>query len=229
MRRPPSLPAPSPLLVVFLLCVPMAWAATAAPVVAQDAPRSKPCDTPEHRSFDFWVGEWDVFNPQGERVGRNSIRQVMNGCVLHESYDGRQGYHGESFNIYDASRGVWHQSWVDNGGLLLSLEGGIRGDAMVLEGTTVGADGAPVLNRITWTPLPGEPARVRQHWEVSTDGGASWSVLEPEDGYSGSQVDTGADMIVSGARGLSNIKARFVGSVSHKLAQLSPVTCVSVR
>jgi len=41
--------------------------------------------------------------------------------------------------------------------------------------------------------------------------------------------DTGADMIVSGARGLSNIKALFVGSVSHKLAQLSPVTCVSVR
>jgi nucleotide-binding universal stress UspA family protein len=37
------------------------------------------------------------------------------------------------------------------------------------------------------------------------------------------------DMIVTGARGLSNVKSIFVGSVSHKLAQLSPVTCVTVH
>jgi nucleotide-binding universal stress UspA family protein len=37
------------------------------------------------------------------------------------------------------------------------------------------------------------------------------------------------DLIVSGARGLSNLKALFVGSVSHKLLQLSPVTCITVR
>lgn len=38
-----------------------------------------------------------------------------------------------------------------------------------------------------------------------------------------------ADLIVTGARGLSDVKALFVGSVSHKLAQMSPVTCVTVR
>jgi len=37
------------------------------------------------------------------------------------------------------------------------------------------------------------------------------------------------DMIVTGARGLSNVKSIFVGSVSQKLAQLSPVTCVTVH
>ncbi len=38
-----------------------------------------------------------------------------------------------------------------------------------------------------------------------------------------------ADLIVTGARGLSDVKALVVGSVSHKLAQMSPVTCVTVR
>jgi len=37
------------------------------------------------------------------------------------------------------------------------------------------------------------------------------------------------DLIVSGARGLSDLKALVVGSVSHKLSQLSPVTCITVR
>lgn len=38
-----------------------------------------------------------------------------------------------------------------------------------------------------------------------------------------------ADLIVTGARGLSDMKALFAGSVSHKVAQMSPVTCVTVR
>jgi nucleotide-binding universal stress UspA family protein len=38
-----------------------------------------------------------------------------------------------------------------------------------------------------------------------------------------------ADLIVTGARGLSDLKALVVGSVSHKLAQASLVTCVTVR
>lgn len=38
-----------------------------------------------------------------------------------------------------------------------------------------------------------------------------------------------ADLIVTGSRGLSDLKALVVGSVSHKLAQMSPVTCVTVR
>jgi nucleotide-binding universal stress UspA family protein len=37
------------------------------------------------------------------------------------------------------------------------------------------------------------------------------------------------DLVVSGARGLSDLKALAVGSVSHNLIQLSPVPCVTVR
>jgi nucleotide-binding universal stress UspA family protein len=37
------------------------------------------------------------------------------------------------------------------------------------------------------------------------------------------------DLVVTGARGLSDVKALILGSVSHKLAQMSPVTCITVR
>lgn len=37
------------------------------------------------------------------------------------------------------------------------------------------------------------------------------------------------DLIVSGARGLSDLAALVLGSTSHKLAQLAPVTCLTVR
>lgn len=37
------------------------------------------------------------------------------------------------------------------------------------------------------------------------------------------------DLIVSGARGLSEVKSLVLGSVSHKLAQLSQVPCLTVH
>jgi nucleotide-binding universal stress UspA family protein len=38
-----------------------------------------------------------------------------------------------------------------------------------------------------------------------------------------------ADLLVTGARGLSDLKALMVGSVSHKLSHMAPCTCISVR
>ena len=132
-----------------------------------------PCTAAEHRAFDFWLGEWNVHGANGKLAGTNSIRKEFGGCVLRERYDTGRGYSGESFNVYDAPRKVWHQSWVDSSGLLLLLEGGIRDGKMVLEGQTVGADGKPTKHRITWTPNP--DGSVRQFWE-STGAGGEWTV-----------------------------------------------------
>ena len=133
------------------------------------------CDTEQHRAFDFWIGDWEVRVPNGNVAGNNSIRRLMGGCVLHEHYTTPAGYEGESLNMFDASRGVWHQTWTDNGGLLLLLEGGVHDGRMVMQGPTVDAEGAVTLNRITWSRVDDDPDRVRQHWETSTDDGATWS------------------------------------------------------
>lgn len=131
------------------------------------------CDSPEHRAFDFWLGEWNVHVAGGKLAGSNSIRREIGGCVLHERYDTGRGYSGESFNLYDAPRKVWHQTWVDSTGMLLVLEGGLREGSMVLEGRTTGSDGKVTRHRISWTPNP--DGSVRQLWESSGLAG-EWAV-----------------------------------------------------
>jgi hypothetical protein len=141
---------------------------------AAGAPAS--CSRPEHRQFDFWVGEWDVTMPNGRKAGTNRILPIDSGCALREEWQGTSGSTGTSLNIFDAATGRWHQTWVGNDGLLLQLDGGMKEGSMELSGSTVGATGARTLHRIRWTPLGGRPARVRQLWESSADAGRTWSV-----------------------------------------------------
>jgi len=137
---------------------------------------SKPCASPDHRRFDFWIGDWDVKNASGEIVGRNRISAIQDACALQEQWEGRGGSRGTSLNVYDATRKVWHQTWVDNQGGLLVLEGRWREGAMRLQGRTRNSDtGRTELQRITWTPQP--DGRVRQLWESSEEGGATWKVV----------------------------------------------------
>jgi hypothetical protein len=101
-----------------------------------------PCDAPEFRQFDFWIGDWQVFKPDGTVAGMNRIEQEYGGCVLHERYQTASGYTGESLNTYDPGRKRWHQTWVDNTGTLLLLDGNLQGRAMVMEGSATDATGA---------------------------------------------------------------------------------------
>jgi hypothetical protein len=142
-----------------------------AAAIAPAAPAA--CGSTAHRQFDFWVGDWRVQKPDGSFAGTNHITQEYGGCVVHEHYVTGKGYSGESLNMYDPARKVWHQTWVDNGGLLLTLEGQWNGKSMVLEGVAPGPDGAMKKQRITWTPST--DGSVRQLWETGDDKGA-WTV-----------------------------------------------------
>jgi len=132
-----------------------------------------PCDSPAHREFDFWLGEWQVHVQDGKLAGQNRIELEHGGCVLHERYTTGRGYSGESLNIYDASRNTWHQTWVDSAGAMLLLQGGLRDGRMVLEGKTIDTEKQEIKHRITWTPNP--DGSVRQLWET-TDAKGQWSV-----------------------------------------------------
>jgi hypothetical protein len=144
-------------------------------IASAQAPQASPppCAGDEYRQFDFWLGAWQVADRDGNALGTNKIEPILGGCALRESWVGASGSVGHSFNIFDRQSGRWHQTWVDNSGLLLQIEGGLdTSGAMVLTGTGKSSDGRAQQHRITWTPLP--DGRVRQHWELSTDEGA-WS------------------------------------------------------
>jgi acetyl esterase/lipase len=140
----------------------------AAPAAAEAPP---PCSSAEHRRFDFWVGTWEVRGAARPEAapGRNVISLEHGGCVLREEYaNGR--YSGTSLSFYDAGAGLWRQTWIDNQGQPLLLAGGWRDGALAM----AGPEGAAVRDRITWTP--NADGSVRQLWEKSADGGATWTV-----------------------------------------------------
>jgi hypothetical protein len=141
---------------------------------AQAAPAPKPCAAPEHRQFDFWLGDWDVTTPDGKTAGHNRISLILGGCALREEWTSARGNNGTSLNMYDGGSRKWRQTWVDDGGTVLLLTGELKGGKMVLEGETPAGAGKTSRQRITWTPLPG--GRVQQLWDSSEDGGKTWKV-----------------------------------------------------
>lgn len=139
------------------------------------AGEQKPCSGPEHRQFDFWVGDWDTFetNDANAVVARTRVDVILGTCVLREVYEGADGLSGESFSIYDPERKLWSHTWVTNRGQLVVLEGRREGDRMVLSGSELTAGGRKHL-RAVWQPAEGG---VREIAEISTDQGRSWAPL----------------------------------------------------
>jgi len=132
---------------------------------------------PEARQFDFWIGEWEVKEPDGKPAGTNTITVVAGGAGLLENWTGDPlagGGSGKSLNAYNAAKGQWQQFWVGSGGGVLELSGALVHGGMVLAGEHV-VRGQRLLERITWTP--NADGSVRQHWQQSTDGGASWRTV----------------------------------------------------
>jgi len=146
--------------------------AAAAPT-APAAPAAKPCSAPENRQFDFWVGNWEVKNPKGELEGTNRIDSIQGGCAIQEHWDDGKGMTGSSFNMYEPGTQKWHQTWIDNSGGILLLSGEFNGGKMVLSGERTNRAGKKVLDRITWTPI--DANHVRQYWQLSRDGGKTWT------------------------------------------------------
>ncbi|MEO8102348.1 MAG: hypothetical protein ABI790_07470 [Betaproteobacteria bacterium] len=145
----------------------------AAPAAPLTPPQVRPCSAAENRQFDFWIGDWDVTTPDGKTAGTNLIRPILGGCVLHESWKGRGNFVGESFNVYDARRKVWHQTWVDGTGGALLLDGMFANGAMTLTDRDMpGKPDRNAINEITWTT--NADGSVRQHWRTSADGGKTW-------------------------------------------------------
>lgn len=142
---------------------------TPSRIFAAEAPPTASCAATPYRQFDFWAGDWDVFDVGSPiKVAHARVDPILDGCVLREDYQGADGHQGQSFTIYDAARKVWHQSWVTNRGQMLVIEGKIENGEMVLSGEDRAAGS---LVRGWWKPVNGE---VRETAATSTDGGKTW-------------------------------------------------------
>ncbi|MEO8870727.1 MAG: hypothetical protein ABI357_07835 [Granulicella sp.] len=131
------------------------------------------CAAPEYRQFDFFAGDWDTYDADAlnKVIARNKVDVILAGCVVQEDYRQNDGHHGESYSIYDAEHGIWHQTWVTNRGELLLLNGGMQGDQMTLTGSQKTTDRKSSLLRGVWYR---QGSGVRETATRSTDGGKTW-------------------------------------------------------
>lgn len=139
---------------------------------ARSGPGEPACAAPEYHQFDFWVGDWDSLEADtGKQEARLRVTRILDGCVIHEDYQSVSGHKGESFSVYDATRKVWHQTWVTNRGELLTIEGQFQDGEMKLTGSDLTANGQKRVVRGVWKPVAGG---VRETAVISLDDGQSW-------------------------------------------------------
>ncbi len=154
------------LILIFLLGASLAMAQDQTTPV-------KPCQNSEkYRQFDFWIGKWEVKNPDGQLVGHNNIELILDGCVLMENWTGQGASRGKSFNYYNAYTGKWVQKWIDNFGNPLELEGNLKDGNMHFNGTSLNPQGQQIMSKLTFYKI--DDNHVRQHWEMSADKGETW-------------------------------------------------------
>lgn len=150
-----------PIIITLFLCL---------TVMTSKAQENCKCCTENHKAFDFWIGTWEVTNPDGTLAGKNVIDKIQDECILRENWTSAKGkYTGTSNNFYNASKKQWEQIWIDNQGGSLHLKGNRKGNQMILQ-TDVAKNqkGQPFIHQVTWTL--NEDGSVRQLWETITNG-----------------------------------------------------------
>lgn len=146
-----------------------------APALAQEPAPTPParCEKSVYRQFDFWIGEWDVFNPTGEKVGESSITREEAGCLIVEHWRSAKGGQGQSYNFFDPSRGQWRQVWI-SAAEPTDYAGNLNANGeMVLEGDLQQAGGYSGRSRGTWTA--NADGSVRQRFETYDTASGSWA------------------------------------------------------
>lgn len=123
-----------------------------------------PCCGEAYKQFDFWIGDWNVLDTEGNQVGENQISKIEGNCILLEQWTGAKGTTGTSHNYYDRSDGTWNQLWIDNKGNVLQLKGHLKDGKMVLKGDLKKEKEQWVYDQITWSQ--NQDGTVSQLWEV---------------------------------------------------------------
>jgi hypothetical protein len=129
-----------------------------------------------YRQFDFWLGKWDVCKYGNDTIiAKSFIESIIDSVGLQENYSVLNNtYKGKSLNKYNPAKKRWEQFWIDNSGLTLFLTGGLVNGKMILDDKLTG-NPKQGINQIVWEKLL--DGSVRQTWNLSKDGGKTWSVL----------------------------------------------------
>jgi hypothetical protein len=170
---------------LHLFCVVTCLVGFGSICVAQNgsAPSTNPCAAKQQQELDFWLCEWDLTwpgaNPGEVQRGTNSIRRVLEGCVIEENFSGgdEMPLRGKSVSVFDTRARKWKQTWVDNQGAYLDFVGEVIDGQMILGREVTRPDGSKSLQRMVFKNISKE--QFDWSWEASKNGGKNWQVVWP--------------------------------------------------
>lgn len=162
-----------------------ATAMTMSGFAAPGPARSRSCTGAEFHQFDFWLGDWDVVvharitpnsNRWADARGHQHVEAILGGCVIAEHFtaDGPPApWAGASYSAWQPQLARWRQTWVDDSGGYIALDGGIEHGAMTLYGEPHDVDGLHtqmrmVFRDVTADSLRWEWQRTEDSWETAT-------------------------------------------------------------
>ncbi|HTR31404.1 MAG TPA: tetratricopeptide repeat protein [Puia sp.] len=135
-----------------------------------------PCMSDPHaREFDFWVGEWDVYQTGTNNYqGHSLVQMISAGCAILENWDS-QSSTGKSINFVDPVTNRWKQTWAGSyaGGIQEFVNGRYQDSAMRFDFQFLDSHGNKTIGRFVFYNQG--PDQVRQFNETSADGGKTWT------------------------------------------------------
>ena len=137
---------------------------------------ANPCMADPHaREFDFWIGEWDVYQAGTKTyAGHSLVQMIAGGCGILENWDSPNST-GKSINFIDPVTNKWKQSWAGSyaNGIQEFVNGEYKDGAMRFTFETTDAKNNKITGRFIF--FNEGPNQVRQFNEISTDGGKTWT------------------------------------------------------
>lgn len=132
------------------------------------------CDKP-YELFDFWLGDWTVYDVNDNVIGTNTIEKLYDNCVLQEKWSSTTNNRGTSYNYYDKNDNNWNQVWIDNSGFTLVLKGNYSDGKMILKSELQKNKNGNFYNQITW--VKNDDGTVTQIWDIFDEKGKNTKEL----------------------------------------------------
>lgn len=133
-------------------------------------------ETKLYKAFDFVLGNWDFYTPDGTKIGEQIYTKREEGYLILEEWKLVSGSTGLGMSFVDPKTGLWRQVWMSPE-YHIDYSGSIdENGAMVLEGTMYpnsGAKSSPI--RGSWAKQ--NDGSIKQEFYVLDKESNTWNML----------------------------------------------------